>query len=419
MGCTASTNKPEEEKKAGKGEESSEMLDQSEKMKLDEPKGDVEDPPAVLESQSTIFTRPSIGHVVKTIFLGMAFNLFDVYSDVGSGLYHHQPKNVTRLFLATDTVPNYCIALPSTTTGEGHQYYKCLEEDIFWAAITFGCIQLPALVLALCGVVAVVVTCGRYGGCKRMLLVALLLLFIPFPLLVFTQQVASLFIQTDQMELLSAVFLFGEGALEASPQLLLKGKSLGRKLWIMVKLSPAFILSLAFKVGSIAVICALLKAYTVIYLGFGIIITFIVAFNKYDSGDKDEKAGSALFYSLTNTTILAKSFLANREDNFKQMMYVSISWLILHTTTLVGLIIWVGILPDSTHLDHWSSHRFAIIQPDIFYPTIGGILLLGPLSILALWGLKKQVKALEEKEEGERKFWDAAKGNPDPVDINC
>ena len=32
---------------------------------------------------------------------------------------------------------------------------------------------------------------------------------------------ASLFIQTDQMELLSAVFLFGEGSLEASPQLLL------------------------------------------------------------------------------------------------------------------------------------------------------------------------------------------------------
>ena len=142
----------------------------------------------------------------------------------------------------------------------------------------------------------------------------------------FTQQVASLFIQTDQMELLSAIFLFGEGALKASPQLLLlvyiivsdaereipwiqkasiisslitisktaielyvsesfnsaitpsavldhsdslndsmlKGKGLGRKLWIMAKLSPAFILSLAFKVGSIAIICALLKVYAVI-----------------------------------------------------------------------------------------------------------------------------------------------------------
>ena len=137
---------------------------------------------------------------------------------------------------------------------------------------------------------------------------------------------ASLFIQTDQMELLSAIFLFGEGALKASPQLLLlvyiivsdaereipwiqkasiisslitisktaielyvsesfnsaitpsavldhsdslndsmlKGKGLGRKLWIMAQLSLAFILSLAFKVGSIAIICALLKVYAVI-----------------------------------------------------------------------------------------------------------------------------------------------------------
>ena len=77
--------------------------------------------------------------------------------------------------------------------------------------------------------------------------------------------------------------------------------------------------------------------------------------------------------------------------------------------------LWVAALPDSTHLDHWSSHRFALIQPTIFYPTIIGILILGPISILALWGLKKQVKALERKEEGERKFWDAYSDNPDPV----
>ena len=43
----------------------------------------------------------------------------------------------------------------------------------------------------------------------------------------------------------------------------LKGKSLGRKLFIMVQLSPAFILSLAFKVSGIVIICALLKEYAV------------------------------------------------------------------------------------------------------------------------------------------------------------
>jgi hypothetical protein len=459
MGCTASTNVAEEEENAGNGEESFEMLAQS-------------DPPAVHPSQSTFFTRHMtfIGHVVKTIVLGMAFNLFDVYSDVGSGLSHYQPKNVTRLFLANDTVPNYCIALPSTTTGGGQEYYKCLEEDTVWAAITFGCIQLPALVLALLGLVAALfVRCTNptdNEGFNKVLAGAPLLMIVPFPLLVFTQQVASLFIQSDQMEFISVVFLFGEGALEASPQLLLlvyiivsdaereipwiqkasvisslisisktaielyvsesysrgtyptaifrhrdslddsimKDKSLCRKLWIMAKLSPAFIISLAFKVGSIAVICALLKVYAVIYLAIGIVITFIVAYNKY-SGLKDEQAGSALFYSLTNTTILAKCPLTDRKSNYKLMMAVSITWLILHTTTLVTLMIWVGVLPASTHLDHWSSHRFALIQPTIFYPTIEGILLLGPLSILALWGLKRQVKALEENENGERTFW--------------
>ena len=71
---------------------------------------------------------------------------------------------------------------------------------------------------------------------------------------------------------------------------------------------------------------------------------------------------------------------------------------------------WVGLLPESIH--------FALIKPTIFYSTIGGILLLEPLSILAFLGLKKQEKALEKKEEGGRKFWEPARDNPDPVDDN-
>ena len=201
---------------------------------------------------------------------------------------------------------------------------------------------------------------------------------------------------------------------------LMKGKKLVRKLTIMAQLSLAFILSLAFKVGSIAIICALLKYYSMIYIGIGMVVTFIVAFFTYPGGYTDEKAGSALFYSLTNTTILAKSPIGNRKNNYPQMMAVSITWLILHSSTLVFLMLWVAALPDSTHLAHWSSHRFALIQPTIFYLTTVGILILGPLSILALWGLKKQVKALEEKEKGERgkrrrKFWFVKCGNPDPV----
>ena len=96
-----------------------------------------------------------IGHLVKTIVLGLGSNFFDVYSDVGSGLYHQQPKNVTRTFLANDTVPNNCVAALTNSTAEVDHTHVCLEEDIVWATITFGCIQLPAVVLALCGAVVV------------------------------------------------------------------------------------------------------------------------------------------------------------------------------------------------------------------------------------------------------------------------
>ena len=56
----------------------------------------------------------------------------------------------------------------------------------------------------------------------------------------------------------------------------------------------------------------------------------------------------------------------------------------------------VSISTTYSLLQHKESIHFALIKP-----TIGGILLLGPLSNLALLGLKKQEKALEKKEEGE------------------
>ena len=99
----------------------------------------------------------AIGHWAKTIILSLGSNTFDVYSDLGSGIYHLQAKNVTRTFSANETVPESCFLPPSNSTGE---QYDCLEEDTVWAAITFGCIQLPALVLALCGAVAAVLKCG-------------------------------------------------------------------------------------------------------------------------------------------------------------------------------------------------------------------------------------------------------------------
>ena len=185
--------------------------------------------PTFLSSLRNRLRWPTLSHFLKTVILGMVPNVFDVYSDIGVGIEHGRPKNVTRVFTANDTVPDNCIALPpSLPSTEGGHDYKCLERDLTWAGITFGCIQLPAVVLAICFAVGVVMLrCGKHskfakGYTKKVLLGCLLLLIIPFPLVVFAEQVTSLFMpDSAQMELLSAIFLFGEGALEASPQLLL------------------------------------------------------------------------------------------------------------------------------------------------------------------------------------------------------
>ena len=113
------------------------------------------------------------GHVVKTIILGLGLNAFDVFSDAGVGISHAQDKNVTRFFAANDTIPEYCVPVTMTRSDEDYSRlfnatepvhtHVCLEEDVVWATITFGCIQLPAVVLTLCGVVGMVM----FEGCSR------------------------------------------------------------------------------------------------------------------------------------------------------------------------------------------------------------------------------------------------------------
>ena len=401
-----------------------------------------------------------IGHVLKTIFLGLGTNAFDVFTDVGNGLYHYHPKNVTRYLGNSTQLPDNCIPhMDTNATG----LFDCLEKDTTWAAITLACIQLPAVVLGVCAFFGALVSgCKPHFDTCDMKLFSILLLFVPFPVTVFIQQVTHLFVVNSQMELISAVFLFGEGSLEASPQLMLllyiilsdserdvatiqkvsiaskiitishtsirlylneshesgsisrdvvdhtgtngdsmmKDRSLYQKLKLMVQFSTAFLTSLIFKVGSIAIICAFLKDYSAIYFGIGICLTFLAAFSFYSRPQNDEKTGSGLFYCLTNVTILAKCPLGSRKENFPQMMAVSIAWLILHTLTLIGLMIWYGAMDPSTHLPHWSNHRFTFHENQaLFFATTCSVLVFGPISILALWRLKRQVNALEEKED--------------------
>ena len=162
-----------------------------------------------------------LGHMVKTIFLGLGTNALDVFTDVGNGLYHYHPKNVTRDLGNSTQVADNCVPhVDINATG----LFDCLEEDTTWAVITFACIQLPAVVLPVCAVFAsLLLGCNsRFEtGEKKVILGSILILLVPFPVTVFIQQVTSLFVVNARMELMSAVFLFGEGSLEASPQLLL------------------------------------------------------------------------------------------------------------------------------------------------------------------------------------------------------
>ena len=164
-----------------------------------------------------------IGHALKTILLRLGSNIFDVSSDVWNGLYHYYPKNVTRyLGNGSGRLPANCTLSPEHNASE--MMFTCAEEDTVFAALTFTFIQMPAIILAIFTVLGSLAKGCREGfgsdQAKKFLSVVLLLL-VPFPLLIFVQQVASIFIRTDQMEYWSILFLFGEGSLEAPPQLLL------------------------------------------------------------------------------------------------------------------------------------------------------------------------------------------------------
>ena len=87
-----------------------------------------------------------------------------------------------------------------------------------------------AMVMSLCGAVAMLTDYFKYNDdpdiickvTKRAILGVLCMMFVPYPLVVLIQQVAHLFLQNPQMEMLSAILLYGEGSLEASPQLILQ-----------------------------------------------------------------------------------------------------------------------------------------------------------------------------------------------------
>ena len=234
----------------------------------------------------------------------------------------------------------------------------CEEKDFIWAAITFSFIQIPSLIFFICFAAGVIVE----EGCSKGMIFPLFII-VPFPLIVFLQQVGSIFI--DKLEVLSATLLFGEGSLEACPQLLLLlytvladverevsliqklsiGSSIGAiaktiielfaseshlrvhkniseydsyndsllmdrgffsKLWLMAAISPAFMTSFIYRVGCLAIVVVLFKAYSGIYIAFGVLVTFIVSFD-------GKGVGLTIIFAITNVGIIAKCSFFNRK----------------------------------------------------------------------------------------------------------
>ena len=417
-----------------------------------------------------------IGHVADVIVLRLGSMVFDVVSDVGNGIYQYNPKNVTRhmpLF-GNFTSPENCVPIPSpdndnTTSG----MFSCQEEDFGLAALTFFFIQFPSILLAIFMLLQILGKCCKEGfrlDQIKELLLTLLIALLPCPILMFGQQVTSIFSTSAHMEWLSTLFLFGEGSLEAPPQLILmmyiifsdherkvatiqwvsvvssvatisktaiklylgdqfnskdgnvfdkeafdrdsprdsmmRGRSLLQRIKMTVQFSPAFLTSLIFKIGSIAIISAFLQRYVIIYICGGTILSIIVAFAYFNNCREHERLSNAIMYGLMNITILVKTLLGSRKEQYPTMMAVSQAWLILHTVTLMMLMVWFGAMDPSTHLAHWSEHKFFFYNNmALFYTATTTAIIFGPISIFSLWGLKKQVKAFAVRENQLQSFW--------------
>ena len=150
------------------------------------------------------------------------------------------------------------------------------------------------------------------------------------------------------------------------------------------------------------------RYHAVVYLGILLVVTFVVAFYFWDTGITDERVGSALFYTITNLTITAKSPVQNRSMNYRVMMAITKSHFILHSLGLVFLMIWVS-LPASVHPDHWANTNKMVILANLpwFYAICGVFIVFGVVSILTLMWLRTQVMEMDKKSG--RKLWDPTK----------
>ena len=187
---------------------------------------------------------------------------------------------------------------------------------------------------------------------------------------------------------------------------MLKGRSVLQKLWLIAQISPAFLTTSAFYTCSIALFIAFFtyKTYSLTGIAF-FCVTIPIAFFFLPYNDRRDRLYNVLIYGSI-PFILMKSPYASRKECFPKMMTMAITRLILHTLLLVVLMIWFLVLDPTTHLTHWSEHRFFFRgRQTLFLAATSATLLLGPISLLFIWRLKHQVKTLAKREGKLDTYW--------------
>ena len=122
-----------------------------------------------------------------------------------------------------------------------------------------------------------------------------------------------------------------------------------------------------------------------VYVGVGLLCTFVMP--KCLSKDYEE----AFRYSVTNLLVLCSVRELDRKSEYKTMLPLTVFWWIYHSISLLYVLIWYTVNPDS--LSDVSSSRLA--EPILFYGLGIVLLVLGPCTLLTLLLLKRTLKKIK------------------------
>ena len=196
---------------------------------------------------------------------------------------------------------------------------------------------------------------------------------------------------------------------------MLKERNLFQKLKLMIQFCPAFLTTIAYKVGGASIIAVFLlnsSEYGAIYVAIQAGINFIVAFSFLPNNTLQDRIHNAFFYGWA-PLILARGPFDSRKESHPKMIAANILSLIPGTICLTGIMFWFFALKPSTHPPNWSYPSFTFHdKPGLLAAVTSGTLLLGLISTAFIWRLKHQVKTIASKEGKLESYWGVDSNKP-------